>query len=560
MKSHICFFVALAVICDVLTSTYAVAAQPVVPEYGPWEYGSNRCGVIRWGLSTEYAAVIDGGDFNYEKGCGWEVASSGRWGTREIPTNGACGSSKRYPAFSKSGIETMNTRHYLISYGFIPRVGGCTDSTAPDGLTIYRRRSTDNPSCPDGYKMNGQQCMLVGINPDKNNNICPPNGSNPIHTALGYKLQKETDYSGNAANTLKFERYYTSSGHWGQSVLGNNWSHTYARRINHDSNAYISTVSVFRPNGDRFYFTAQGDGTWLPDQDVTSKLVQLFNADSIFYGWKYIDSSNNIERYDTSGKLISITDLLGRKISFRYNIVDRLSSVADLFGQKISFTYDENGRISKMIDPSGGEYKYSYSTLNNLIQVIRPDQTIRKYHYENTSFPDALTGITDENGVRYATWVYDDEGRAISSEHANGVDKTTFSYNTDGTTTVTNPLGKQTTYHFTTIQGVRKVTQVEGHPTASCEGANKAYSYDANGNVISKTDWNGVTTTYTYDMARNLELTRTEAVGTAQERTITTEWHAQFRLPTKITEPNRITEYSYDAQGRRLSSKVSSVQ
>ncbi len=126
--------------------------------------------------------------------------------------------------------------------------------------------------------------------------------------------------------------------------------------------------------------------------------------------------------------------------------------------------------------------------------------------------------------------------------------------------TVTNPLGKQTTYHFTTIHGVRKVTQVEGHPTASCEGANRSYSYDANGNIASKTDWNGVTTNYTYDMSRNLELTRTEAVGTPQERTITTEWHPDFRLPTKITEPKRITEYTYDAQGQQLSSKVSSTQ
>jgi YD repeat-containing protein len=106
---------------------------------------------------------------------------------------------------------------------------------------------------------------------------------------------------------------------------------------------------------------------------------------------------------------------------------------------------------------------------------------------------------------------------------------------------------------------VRKVAKVEGHPTSSCEGANKSYSYDANGNVISRTDWNGVTTTYTYDMDRNLELSRTEAAGTPQERTITTEWHPDFRLPVKITEPSKITSFSYDAQGRQLTSSVRSV-
>ncbi len=139
------------------------------------------------------------------------------------------------------------------------------------------------------------------------------------------------------------------------------------------------------------------------------------------------------------------------------------------------------------------------------------------------------------------------------------MDKTTLTYNADGTTTVTNPLGKQTTYHFTTIHGIRKVTQVEGHPTASCEGANKAYTYDANGFISSKTDWIGGTTTYSRD-DRGLELSRTEAAGTPQERTITTEWHPDFRLPTKITEQNKITEYTYDAQGRQLSRSVQSVQ
>ncbi|MCP4127869.1 MAG: RHS repeat protein, partial [Gammaproteobacteria bacterium] len=127
----------------------------------------------------------------------------------------------------------------------------------------------------------------------------------------------------------------------------------------------------------------------------------------------------------------------------------------------------------------------------------------------------------------------------------------TLTYNADDTTTVTNPLGKQTTYHFTVIHGVKKVTQVEGHPTASCEGAYKAYTYDTNGFLTSKTDWNGNVTRYTRD-TRGLALTKTEAAGTPQERTTTTEWHSDYRLPLVITQPGKTTEYTYDAQGRQL--------
>jgi len=63
--------------------------------------------------------------------------------------------------------------------------------------------------------------------------------------------------------------------------------------------------------------------------------------------------------------------------------------------------------------------------------VIYPDTTAdpndnpkRTYHYEDTRFPNHLTGVTDENGDRYSTFAYDAEGKAILTEHAqtiNGV-------------------------------------------------------------------------------------------------------------------------------------------
>ena len=63
--------------------------------------------------------------------------------------------------------------------------------------------------------------------------------------------------------------------------------------------------------------------------------------------------------------------------------------------------------------------------------------TTRTYLYENPAFPAALTAIIDENGTRYTSWTYDSKGRALTSQHANGVDLTTVVYNdTDGSRTV----------------------------------------------------------------------------------------------------------------------------
>jgi YD repeat-containing protein len=83
-------------------------------------------------------------------------------------------------------------------------------------------------------------------------------------------------------------------------------------------------------------------------------------------------------------------------------------------------------------------------------------------------------------------------------------------------------------------------------------------TYDANGFVASRTDFNDIVTTFVND-SRGLQTSRTEAVGTPEERTITTEWHPTFRLPIRITEPGKITTFTYDAQGRLLERKVEAV-
>ncbi|KAB0560199.1 RHS repeat protein, partial [Pseudomonas aeruginosa] len=56
--------------------------------------------------------------------------------------------------------------------------------------------------------------------------------------------------------------------------------------------------------------------------------------------------------------------------------------------------------------------------------------------------------------------------------------------------------------------------------------------------------------------ARGLETSRTEAAGTAQARTITTDWHPTLFLPVQVSEPGRITRYQYDAEGRKTGETV----
>jgi YD repeat-containing protein len=277
-----------------------------------------------------------------------------------------------------------------------------------------------------------------------------------------------------------------------------------------------------------------------------------------FAVWRFTTSTGTLEDYNADGKLLSITTSNGMRQELFYDIASGLlSSVKDSTGRELLFAYTGNQINSVTVD-GNKTTSYTYNALGLITQVTRPDNTTRIYHYEDTRFPTSLTGITDERSARYATWTYDAQGRAISSEHAGGAEKTLLAFNTDGSTTVTNALNKQTIYRFDDIAGARRVTKVEGQPTANCIGANQDYTYTPEGWIASKTDWKGIKTTFTYNTAGQ-EISRTEAFGTPEARTTTTEWHPTLFVKTKITEPEKETVYSYDANGRLLNQSTQSI-
>jgi YD repeat-containing protein len=236
--------------------------------------------------------------------------------------------------------------------------------------------------------------------------------------------------------------------------------------------------------------------------------------------------------------------------------------VTDPAGHQLVFSYDQSGRLSKVFDPAGNPFVYGYDLFvgGHLISVTYPDAKVRGYLYNETvntsgaNLPFALTGVTDENGGRYATYKYDSSGRAMSSEHAGGADKVTLSYATN-TTTVTDALNTSRTYTFQTTLGVAKPSALSQPCGSGCGPSDAAgATYDANGNATSRTDFNGNQTNYAYDLTRNLETVRVEGLtsggtATTATRTISTQWHPSFRLPVAIAQPKRIATYTYDSQG-----------
>jgi RHS repeat-associated protein len=373
---------------------------------------------------------------------------------------------------------------------------------------------------------------------------------NSFNPSTGNNYLAEVDYVGANAFPLRFERHYNSITGFGSGNIGTQWRHSYDRsvlRVN-------STETVLRPDGKQYVFTQAG-AYWLGDPDVMDQLVQTKT------GWTYTTvPDDEVETYDVNGRLVSVANRAGIAHILKYDAKGRLGSVTHSVTQSaLSFSYDASGRVSTMTDPAGNVFVYAYQR-GNLSSVTYPASSgsnpARTYVYNEqdrtsgANLPHYLTGVIDENNDRFATYTYDVSGRGLSTERGSGAQRYSVAYSDGGNPAVTDPLSKTRTYAAQTLYSVPRNTSVD-QPCIGC-GVARQTSYDADGFLSSATNFNNVTTLYTHD-DRGLETSRTEASGTPQARTITTEWDPTFRLPVRIAQPKRITTLAYDAQGNLVS-------
>lgn len=433
--------------------------------------------------------------------------------------------------FSTSEIKYKT---FILANGSERQISCIWDASTVGGGPnyIYGEAARFGTNCPTDRPFNN---TTLGECSNSNQKGSPPPMTctgNPINIAVGNKFQREDDFKSTASPSLSFSRYYNS--------LDGIWRHEFSTQLR------IKTpfIAVIRADGRESIFKVT-DGVATATGAERGKLENLGN------GWKYSSPENSQFSFDNTGKLTSSTTPQGIRLDLLTQ--NSQTTVSDGSGNSLTFTEDGDHQPTSLIAP-GLQISYAYDTSKRLISVTSTSQGItsaRHMHYEDTRNAKLLTGVSDESGVRFATWSYDENGRAISSEHAQGAEKVSLTYNADGSTTVTNEYGKKATYRFQVIQGEKLVTAIEGEATPNCPYSNSAFTYDANGLLKTKTDAKGNLTTYDYN-TRGLETSRTEASGTPQARTIATEWHPTLYLKTKVTEPSRITTYQYDAQGRQL--------
>jgi YD repeat-containing protein len=396
----------------------------------------------------------------------------------------------------------------------------CPDSANPSNPNI---RQTDGTCKPISKTLAQNGAAISGS--------CPVR-ADPINFSVGNSFQAEVDYQGGSGSPLNFSRAYNS--------IDGIWRHNYSTNLRLGD---TFTVLVLN-DGREVYFTVAGT-------TATSTAIGGGSLRKVGTEWVYNTPNGQRFTYNAQGRLTRIDLPQGPS-----QLITRSSNKLTVSSAGSSFSFYEDPLHQPLTFTANGvSIVYTYNTrkrLNSLQRTFSPSGRVeqRSFIYDGDS--TLLTGITDERGIRHVTWVYDNQGRALSSEKQNGAGKVAIAYNSDGTVTVTNELGKQTLFHLELINGARHITKIEGEPTANCPESNASYTYDERGQMLSKTDAKGLVTTYTYN-DRGLETTRTQASGTPQARTTTTTWHATFNLPLTVTEGGQVTTYTYDTQGRQTS-------
>jgi RHS repeat-associated protein len=224
--------------------------------------------------------------------------------------------------------------------------------------------------------------------------------------------------------------------------------------------------------------------------------------------------------YDKNGNRVRMTDPHGNLTTYGYDPLNRLTTLTSPDGV-FTFGYDDAGRRTSLTFPNGARAAYSYDAASQLTSLHYLDAAMAllskfDYTYDDKGNRESRTTL---DGV--TTYTYDDLDRltgAVGPDPANPLQTATESYAYDS-------VGNRTSSHLAT-------GQVHDVANRLLEDSKFIYTYDANGNLISK-----------LDRATN-ELT-------------TYEWDVLDQL-IAANSPAPLVTFQYDPLGRRMS-KVSST-
>ena len=422
-----------------------------------------------------------------------------------------------------------------------------------------------------------------------------PKAADPIDLASGLVTLRNVDLSiSGTRGTVAMARVYrtlsTNSGAFG---LGSETPYNYKLDTYDPKNA--ATINLIAPDGNRFPFSIQPNGTfvnssvpWLRGAVLTATGTYVNGGTANVASLRFKDGAvwtfevTEIDSDLPSGcnfyfsALASQTDRFGNQTTLTRDCT-KITAITDPVGRQLNLTYNSNNSVTSITDPIGRTVLYTYNPSGTLATVTDANGGLSSYQYDSQN---RMTGMIDPRGVTMFQNTFDANGRVIQQVAADGgIYKFAYTLinasaptSPVASTTVTDPLGNQTTYRFNPQGYVIQATDALGQTTAfnRAPGTNlllsvtgnalcpvcaprgagpSSYTYDLNGNLLTSTDALGNTTTYTYDPTFNQVASITDALNNTSNFAYDTSGNL-----ISVTDQNRNkSTFAYNANGLLLS-------
>jgi len=519
------------------------------------------------------------------------------------------------PGTSVTFVTLDPTRGVMVPYG--------TGTVSADGTEFVANADPNHPGHqyglvhfdwhgpavgpPPGVNPGPDKCGGSGGSPN------PPacNVAGPVDVSSGIVSYDTTDLIiKGGRGSIAINRYYrtldTNSGPFG---LGTSMSYSYSL----NTLSFIdggATIALATPDGNQYTMSQAPDGTFVNAAIPALRgAVLTANGTSGPYVLRWLDGTQYTFTVNTAlgfrgAFLTSITDLHGNVTTLTLNPTNpqQVQTITDPVGRSLTLTYDSSNRITKVTDPIGRSVQYTYNSSGTLATFTDTNAGVTGYTYDSSN---NLATISDPRGTVTEQNTYNEsfDGRVTQQVRADGgVYKFAYTLLNPGVTTspvlqtiVTDPLGNQTIYRFnpqgflisaTDASGQTRtltrdaahnnlVTAYTGSGTCPVCGnpaaGNVSYTFDSLGNVLTSTDGDGNTTTYTYDPRFNKLTSVKDPLGNTVQFTYDASGDLisvtdanghttqiafnSLGLPTQVTDPTgAISALSYDAFGNLSSS------
>ncbi len=374
-------------------------------------------------------------------------------------------------------------------------------------------------------------------------------GSGPVNTSTGNFTHKVKDFAiPGRGLPFSFERGYNSQDDI-NGPLGYGWNHNYNIALTTGASNDVTVKWGDGRTETWVYDTASAK--YIPRYGVFNVLVK--NADNT-----YAVTLKDMSRYNfkTGGQLTGIIDENGNSLTMNWT-GSLLTSVTDTVGRVITFTYDGSNRLVQVMDPIGRTQAFAYDAGGNLVSSTDLGGRTTTYQYDANH---QMTAIVDPKGNAAITNVYDDLRKVVSTQRDALGGQTLYSYDEETKTTqIIDPLGNVSYHHFDDLLRLTREDDARGFSAVyhfndrgsmdsvtDKNGNTTTYAYDDRGNVTTKTEPLGRITSATFDQATDNPLTRTDARG----YTTVFTYDAKGNLKT-VTDPlGKVTTYDYDEYGQ----------